>query len=263
MKTRRYAGMLLWTTAAILGLSTAQAGQMVVYQLGVDAVGANEISDVVTGWTTPGAFGSAIPLTNDTADFRSSWVDNATNWASVTKIDVGMYNANGTEVANFDFAGPDTVQGAGVTLSSFFLPGDLVSTNYTDIPNPFTGNFFSESGDSLRKWFVQNNYNGCQNDAGWMVVDIGGGEGCGWENSQQTLNSSGNGRVFLYALDDILTNWNNNGIGTPDDVGSADVFAVTVTSDLVSSTAPEPSTLLTLAGALGALGCVYLRRRRA
>jgi hypothetical protein len=41
----------------------------------------------------------------------ANWVDNASNWASVSNIDVGMYNASGTEVAHLDFAGPDTVQG--------------------------------------------------------------------------------------------------------------------------------------------------------
>jgi hypothetical protein len=260
MKVRRYAGMLFWT-AALLGSSAAQAGQMVVYELGADATGANALPDVVGGWTAAGSFGSSASLTTDNADFRSSWVDNNTNWASVTNIDVGMYNANGNEVAHLDFAGPNTIQGAGVTLANFFSPGDLVSSNYTDIL-PFGGNFFDEGADSLRHWFVNQNYGGCPSDTGWIVVDVGGGEGCGWETSQQALNSSGSGRVFLYAMGNTRQNWNNNGILAPTGVGSADVFAITVTSALISSS-PEPSTLLTLAGGLGVLGCMYLRRRRA
>lgn len=263
MKIRRYAGMLLWTTVAFAGISAAQAGQLVVYQLGADSTGAKEITDVVAGWTTAGAFGSPLSLNNDTADYRNNWVDNSTNWASVTNIDVGMYNSDGTEVAHLDFAGPDTAQGAGVTLGSFFNINDLASSNYTDIPDPFTGNFFSEAADSNRHWFVNNNYGGCPNDVGWIVVDVNGGEGCSWENSQQALNTSGNGRAFLYALGNTRQNWNNNGIiNSPVEVGNADVFAITVTSALVTST-PEPSTLLTLAGALGALGCgMRFRRRR-
>jgi hypothetical protein len=244
-----------------IGISTAHAGTLVVYKLGVDATGANAITpDVVTGWQTPGSFGTDASLTDATSDYRNSWVDNATNWASVTSIDVGMYDANGDEVAYFDFAGPDTVQGAGVTISDFFTPSDLVSTNYTDIPSPFTGNYFSEAGDTQRHFFVQNNYGGCPSDMGWFVLDTNGGEGCGWESYQQGLNTSGSDRAFLYALDNTLQNWNNNGNGAPDDVGSADVFAITVTSSLVSST-PEPSTLLMLGSGLGALGFIRIRRR--
>ena len=255
------AKMLACIAFAVIGISTAHAGSLIVYTLGVDATGANAFSDVVAGWQTPGSFGTSASLTDTTSDYRSSWVDNASDWASVTNINVGMYNASGNEVAYFNFAGPDTVQGAGVTLSNFFSSTDLVSTNYTDIPNPFTGNYFDEAGDTRRHFFVQNNYGGCQNDAGWFVVDVNGGEACSWETTQQALNTSGSERVFLYALGNTQQIWSYNGIiGAADDVGSADVFAITVTSGLVSS--PEPSTLLTLGSALSVLGFIRLRRRR-
>lgn len=257
---KTYGTLLGCAMIAGLAFSTAQAGTLEVYKLGVNATGANSIGDVVSGWQTPGSFGSNPSLTDASTDYRNSWVDDPTNWASVTSIDVGMYDANGNEVAYFDFAGPDTVQGAGVTVSSFFNPNDLIATNYTDVL-PFGGNYFSENGDTQRKFFVQNNYGGCGNDTGWLVLDQNGGEGCSWESTQQ--NGSGSQRAFLYALNDTRQNWNNNGIlNDPNEVGNAPVFAITVTSALVPASTPEPSTILTLGGALGALGFLRLRRRR-
>jgi hypothetical protein len=105
---------------------------------------------------------------------------------------------------------------------------------------------------------VQNSYGGCPNDVCWTVIDVEPTEGCTWETSMQALNTSGSGRVFLYALNNTRQNWNNNGIvNNPDDVGSAAVFAITVTT---ASSVPEPATLLSFGAALAALG--FIRRKR-
>ena len=79
-----------------------------------------------------------------------------------------MYNSDGVEVADIDFS-------PGTGKSDFFQPGNVTGSNYTDLGS-FSGNFFSESGDTERKWFVNENYGGCSSDTGWIVVDVNGGE---------------------------------------------------------------------------------------
>ncbi len=260
--TTRCAAVLACLTMAGFGVSTAHADSMVVYKLGAGATGSNAFSGIpqnpVAFLASGGSFGSNAALTDGSSDYRDAWIDNATNWASVTNINVGMYDVYGNEVASLNFAGPDVT--AGVTLSNFFSSGNLTSSSYTDIPNPFSGNYFSETGDGNRNFFVQNNYGGCNADVGWMVVVVNNGQGCSWETTETAGPSE---RAFLYALNNVRQNWNNNGLVNTQNanvVGKANVFAITVSSDLISDT-PEPGTIALFGSALAGLG--LLRRRRA
>jgi hypothetical protein len=113
-------------------------------------------------------------------------------------------------------------------------------------PGGFSGNCFSEDASHVdrRAWFVNQNYGGCGNDAGWMVVEFGGGGFCGWESSRP--NASGR------ALIDTTGNTRHN--RNSDSVASATVFAITV------ETAPEPSTVLLVGSAFAVLGLLHRRR---
>lgn len=247
----RHAAVLACLTFAGLGISTAQANSLIVYKLGSTASGVSAFSDVVSGLTSSGTFGSNASLTDGSSDYRDAWIDNATNWASVTNIKVGMYDESGNEVAYLNFAGPNSVQGAGVSLSSFFSPADLASSNYTDIPtSPFTGNIFSAAGGDRRYFYVNNNYGGCPADVGWFAVVANFGYPCPWESS--TTNA--NGRAFLYALGNVRQNW------TSGQIGEANVFAVTITSDLAPAGVPEPATIVLVGAGLATVR--LLRRRR-
>lgn len=148
-----------------------------------------------------------------------------------------MY-VGGVAVANMTFS-------PGTGKSDFFAPGNILSSSYTDLGS-FSGNFFSEDGDAgiQRRWFINQNYGGCPNDVGWIVVN-NGGNACNWETSRHTAAS----RAFLYATNNVRQNYNDNTIG------QATVFAITVEA------VPEPSTVLLVGSAFAALG--VLRRRRA
>jgi len=236
--------------AGVAGMSTAKADDLVVYKLGVNATGANAVSNPSFAWTTPGNFGSNPSLTDSTTDYRSSFAD--TNWSEVTSVNVGMYDSSGNEVAYFTFEGPAGGGGVGETIANFYSTTYLTGSNYTDLSS-FSGNFFSYSGDQTngRGWFVNQNYGGCGSDTGWFDVDFGS-KPCSWETTRDNATS---GRGFLYTLNNNQQNWNTS------NVGSADVFAITVTFPGNSSVTPEPSTLVTLGTGLAGLAG-FIRRRR-
>lgn len=230
----------------------ASAGQFVVYKLGVDATGANAVSDSYLSWVNAGGFNegnaNAISLTNTTLDYKDSFVDSAANWATVTSVNVGFYQS-GREVASLDF-NPDTSD------ATFYSAQDLTGSSWGDLSSAFTGNFFSETGDPNynRRWFVEHNYGGCGNDSGWAVVlDATSNTPCGWESG----NIDAAQRAFLFANSTGYVNWN----GTTGPVGKADVFAITVTT--ASSSTPEPSTFALLGSALVGLGVTIRKRRKA
>lgn len=261
--TRRRAGSV-FAAALVLGAMAATAHaspvSLLVYKLGVDASGSNAIDslgagvDAYSGWADSGGFNlgnaTAQSLANDTLDYKNSWVDSATNWATVTSVTVGMYQ-NGAEQAYMTFS-------AGTDKLDFYAAANLTGTSYTDLSAAgFSGNIFSAAGDQAfkRLWFVENNYGGCRADAGWFVVlDTDNLGFCHWERG----NKSADGRAFLFADDNTSQNWNS------DDIGKADVFAVTVTYNppvnIQPIGVPEPASGAMIAGAV--LGLAFLRRRR-
>lgn len=71
-------------------------------------------------------------------DYKNSWADSAAHWATVTNVDVGMYQG-GVEIASMDFS-------PGTDKTAFYSAANLASTSYTDLSSTtFSGNFFSAS----------------------------------------------------------------------------------------------------------------------
>ncbi len=107
----------------------------------------------------------------------------------------------------------------GSSLFNFFDFGRMVpSSVWPDISSGF--NFFSFDGDTsiARRWFVNQAYNGCPGDTGWLVVlDGTSSMPCSWESDVQPHTS------ILYVTPGGAGNWND-----PSRVREGDIFTVFV-----------------------------------
>ena len=101
----------------------------------------------------------------------------------VTKKDL-LFDATGTDKLNW------------------FSEGKLISSSWTDIKTE-PRNYFSIQGDSPRNFYINRNYGGCDNDAGWLIA--GAGIHCSWETSAARKNK------VLYSKLTTYANWNSNG----------------------------------------------------
>ncbi|MDF2231411.1 hypothetical protein P2H44_02485 [Albimonas sp. CAU 1670] len=218
--------------------------------------GSSSVIDAHLGWANAGGFNEGVAgaasLTQSTHDYKDSWVDDATNWASVTEVRTAFYNAAGVELAYIAF------DPTGETRVSFFSAANVLSSSWTDLTS-VAHNYFSVAGDSGldRHWFVETQYGGCANDTGHMaVLDYRASPVCGWETTANAaIGDTSRGLVYAASSED--QNW------TSGQVGYADVFAVTVTYDngLPAPEVPLPAPALLLAGGLAALGAAAGRRR--
>ncbi|XP_036370995.1 uncharacterized protein LOC118768485 [Octopus sinensis] len=90
----------------------------------------------------------------------------------IEKVKLVIYK-NQTAVVDMVFDGRNTNPG------SWFSPGKLISSPWTDLPY-HSHNYFSIRGAyNRRRFYVSSNHGGCEHDAGWMCVDESGG--CLWE----------------------------------------------------------------------------------
>ena len=109
----------------------------------------------------------------------------------------------------------------GTNSTNWFTNGRLVASSYSDLPaGPF--NYYSIAGDAGngRRWFINQTYNGCPNDTGWLIVDSLA-DPCTWEskNNMPALR-------ILYAPGDTLVNWETAVNGNT--IGLAETLAVFV-----------------------------------
>jgi hypothetical protein len=105
---------------------------------------------------------------------------------------------------------------SGTSKTNSYTQAKITESSWTDIiAQP--KNYFSIPGDSGngRHWYINRNYSGCGNDAGWLVVDRGS-HPCTWESKHDPSIS------ILYAVPATYQNWNAAGIA------EADVFAIFV-----------------------------------
>jgi len=90
----------------------------------------------------------------------------------------------------------------GTDKLNWFSEGKLISSSWTDIKTE-PKNYFSIQGDGRvsRSFFINRNYGGCPNDAGWLVAS--GGTECSWESSAAHKNK------VLYSKLSTYANWNS------------------------------------------------------
>lgn len=224
--------------ATVAGAAAAAPVDLLVYEIKDAGTNAIEPDNL---WLDDGAV-------SDANNFKSAWIDSASNWSTVDSVRVSMLSG-GNEVAYIAFGGS-------TSKSDFFTAANVVDSTWGDIStNSF--NYFSIPGhdDIGRNWFVNQNYGGCWNDAGYMAVVDYGPSPCGsyWESTANKAPGDPD-RMFIYSTGSAAENY------TYGSVGFADTFAVTVTYDDGTTPVPLPATGALFAAGLGAFG--LLRRKR-
>ncbi|KAI8481920.1 hypothetical protein Bbelb_403650 [Branchiostoma belcheri] len=86
---------------------------------------------------------------------------------------------------------------------SWFSQSRLVSSPWNDIKTE-RKNFFGVTGDPMldRTFFINRNYGGCHNDAGWLV--LAEGRHCPWERPPDNQRPN-----ILFSLSPTSSNWND------------------------------------------------------
>lgn len=171
---------------------------------------ASSVYDLWTGTYTLNEFDTdALTIATGTKTYKSSVVD---NWSSyqISAIRVSFYS-KGKETAYAVF------DAHGVTdKNSWFDCSRLLYTAYDDLNRLKAVSYCGIPGDGSleRRFFIQNNYGGCSNDAGWFLVVEK--DTCAWE--QRTTRP-----YFLYSG---LT-----GRDLQDNMVIADLFLISVVMD--------------------------------
>ncbi|XP_071084036.1 uncharacterized protein [Haliotis cracherodii] len=142
--------------------------------------------------------------------YRSRYLD---TWdqRGVSQVLLGLYK-DGEMIVDVTF------ECTGCNVFSWFDLLHVTASPWTDLLAPETPhNYFSVQGGGSRHFIMNENYAGCENDLGWLVViDQPGGEGCQWEANATSFP------YFLTAAGETSTNWDH---GNP---AVADVMAIMV-----------------------------------
>ncbi|KAK7104888.1 uncharacterized protein [Littorina saxatilis] len=138
----------------------------------------------------------------------------------ILRVRVGVYKDN-VEQRFFEFNGKNS------NYDNWFSQSRLIKSSYTDLsaatrPQP---NFFSIAGDHRhgRHFFINNNYGGCNADAGWLVVSDRPAPypTCFW----QSVASKSYPLIFFSSAD-AKSNFNNRTT-----VGFADTLVISIKLD--------------------------------
>ncbi|XP_056022086.1 uncharacterized protein LOC125650831 [Ostrea edulis] len=163
-----------------------------------------------TGTYTVNEFdANALTIGAGTKTYKSSVVDNWSNY-HISAVRVSFYK-NGKETAYtvFDAHGVKD-------KNSWFDCTRILYTAYDDLNRLKAVSYCGIPGDGSlnRRFFIQNNYGGCNNDAGWFLVVEG--NACTWE--QRTTRP-----YFIYS--------GKSGRDLQNDFVIADVFLISVVMD--------------------------------
>ncbi|XP_066302809.1 uncharacterized protein [Branchiostoma lanceolatum] len=145
-------------------------------------------------------------------------------WDSLTvkRVKITLEASDGDKKFIFDGLGSDK--------SSWFTKSRLISSPYSDISTE-PQNIFSIIGeDSVkRRFYINRNYGGCNNDRGWMVVADGGPSGfCTWERASTSEHPH-----VLYSKLSTSVVWDDTA-----NVGKADRLLISIDADGVVCSCP-------------------------
>ncbi|XP_070568449.1 uncharacterized protein [Ptychodera flava] len=135
--------------------------------------------------------------------YKNSKID---DWSSlgVKEVKVAVYDQC-KEVMNMVF------NGEGSDKNNWFSKDRLTSTSYTDLDTNSATNYFSIEGDDgiSRHFFVNANYGGCGNDAGWLVVVDTENVACDWSEMETRpyflCGSAGQKVTYQSGASDVTT----------------------------------------------------------
>ncbi|KAK3095541.1 hypothetical protein FSP39_015906, partial [Pinctada imbricata] len=163
---------------------------------------ASSIYDLFTGTYTVNEYdSSALTIAAGSNTYKSHVID-AWDQYSIDAVRVSFYKDN-EEKAYVVF------DAHGATKTNWFDCSRILYTSFTDLNRLKAVTYCGIEGDNSlqRRFFIQNNYGGCNNDAGWFVIIEGGT--CSWE-AQTTkpyfIYSSATG----YQLQDFMDNCSPN-----------------------------------------------------
>ncbi|XP_078572291.1 uncharacterized protein LOC144859479 isoform X2 [Branchiostoma floridae x Branchiostoma japonicum] len=109
--------------------------------------------------------------------------------------------------------------------TDWFTKARLLSSPYTDIQTE-PQNYFSVAGEphSQRRFYINRNFGGCPNDAGWLAVADAGPSGiCEWERADRSVHPH-----VLYSKKSTFVRWDDTA-----NVGKADRFVIYIEGENV------------------------------
>ncbi|CAC5403521.1 unnamed protein product [Mytilus coruscus] len=140
-------------------------------------------------------------------DLPTSFVTEGTNRHLRNNI-IDNWNTANIKTVKIEFFKNDhvvawmTFNGRNTDKMNWFSKANLADSSFNDLESCSTFNFFSITGNSQRKFYVNKSYHGCPGDDGWFVV-IDQTPYCTWEKQ-------GAIPLFLYTKNFTPRNWTND-----------------------------------------------------
>jgi len=196
---------------------TYRSGYIMAYKIGTNT---NQMN-LWENWTKGGAIGmddeAAMAPANPNKNYRAPLLDIFMKRNQAGKAMIQLYKG-GKVVKAIEFM----VNPGDASSSAWMTPSNILKSDWAGVKPGMTNNFFSVAGDAggNRRFFIQNNYGGCEVDSGWLVVQtMRRASMCPWE-------SNGKQPLIYYSAGDANVKWQTAGA-----YAEADTLVVSVSFD--------------------------------